>query len=203
MPDQHLRRTAGNQMKWNDIHIKTKLGITFGIGVLILVATSVTGIILMDKVESTAARSVSKALYSASFLEKQIAHMVWTERLESYVLARKNEKVALQTDGHLCVFGKWYYSDDVGKARQLMPELDNYFASVEKPHLDLHNTAVIIEKLMLKGEFDRAEEVFTKETRAYSGEVINILAKMGEIANKQALDDQASFTSNARTAQII
>ena len=39
-------------MKWSDMPIKTKLGITFGIGVLILIATSVTGIILMEKVES-------------------------------------------------------------------------------------------------------------------------------------------------------
>jgi methyl-accepting chemotaxis protein len=152
-------------MKWSDMPIKTKLGTTFGIGVLILIATSVTGIVLMKRVDSTAALSVGKALYSASFLDKQIAHMVWTERLGSYVLAHKKEKISLQTDGRLCVFGKWYYSDDVVKVRQLMPELDDYFTAVGQPHLALHRTAVVIEGLVLQGEFDKAEELFTRETR--------------------------------------
>ncbi len=190
-------------MKWNNIPIKTKLAITFGLGVCILVATSVTGIILMEKVQSTAALSLSKSFDANAFLDKQIAHINWTENLQNYIIGRKEQPLSLESDGHKCSFGKWYYGPEVNSVRQTMPELAPYLAEIEQSHLALHQTAPAIEALVMRGEFAKAEALFDKDSRAHSRVVIGLLAKMAGIANKEALDDEASFITAARTAQII
>ncbi len=190
-------------MRWNDLPIKLKLATTFSLGVCILVATSAIGILLMEKVNSTAMLSLDKAFYAESFLDKEIAHMNWTDQLKQYISNKSPTKLTLQVDGHKCGFGQWYYSADVKKLLTLMPDMAEQVKNIEEPHLALHATAPIIEKLMQEGNVAKAEELYNNDAARYSKQVISILSAMAKTAHQQAATDEGTFVSAARTAQII
>lgn len=190
-------------MNWSNLPIKIKLGITFGLGVCILAATSIISIVLMERVQNLADLSLNKAFAATSFLDKEIAHMRWTEQIERYVLNHKQEKISLQTDGHKCGFGQWYYSAEAEDLKTLMPEVAGKLKDIEQPHLNMHQTAVEIEKLVLAGEFAKAEELLNKDTLRYSAEVISLLSELGKAAQGQAVEDQEAFLSTGDAAQFF
>ncbi len=190
-------------MKFNNVPIKNKLALAFGLGVCILLATSATGIYLTEKVKDTAELSLAKAFISSSLLEKQIAHMVWTNNVEHFVASKSSDNLNVQMDGHKCAFGAWYYGEGSKQDLDIIPDLKEKMQQIGEPHLALHRSAQNILDLSRQHKFDEANEIFLKETKEYSKTVISILGSMATIAHDQAVAGENSFVSSATMSQYI
>ena len=190
-------------MWWSDLPIKKKFGITFGLGICILLSTSATGIFLTEKVKNTAEGSLGKSFANASFLERQIAHMQWTSAVENFVAAKKSDGLSVQMDGHKCGFGTWYYGEESKNMLKVMPDLTDLMRQVEEPHLALHKSAQTIAALAQQGKFDEAQEVLRTETLVNSKKVVALLGELAGKARNEALADEKSFITFAETSQYI
>lgn len=133
-------------MKWKNLKLRTKLGIGFGF-VLALLGTVVTITIfgiggIMDNAEEVIGGNKLRTEIS----QRVIDHLNWTENVSQYLNDDNVKNLNVETNPHNCAFGKWYYSDARKDAETLIPELRPLLAAIEKPHTDLHASAIEIEE---------------------------------------------------------
>ncbi len=190
-------------MFWSDLAIKTKLAIIFGVVVVILASTSLTGIVLTEKVSDTADTALTKAFATASLIDKEIAHIRWTETVDKFILQGGKGDLNVQTDGRLCGFGKWYYGNDAKVLINLVPGVGSRMRAIEDPHLQLHRSAIEIADLAKAGKLDEARKLFTERTEVYSKNVISSLADIRETVAKEATQNGIELEKTATMSQII
>jgi methyl-accepting chemotaxis protein len=86
--------------------------------------------------------------------KRYIDHLNWTNSLGEYVIHPFEHTFEHQTDHHKCKFGEWYYSENRKRAKELIPELKPLFDRLEKPHEELHHSAIIISDTLQNSKTD-------------------------------------------------
>jgi methyl-accepting chemotaxis protein len=77
--------------------------------------------------------------------EKEADHFKWVNKICRLFL-NNGAELKVETDPHKCALGKWYYSETAKKAVAGNPELSELYAALEKPHRELHASAVAIQQ---------------------------------------------------------
>nr|WP_321450334.1 methyl-accepting chemotaxis protein [uncultured Carboxylicivirga sp.] len=132
---------------WNDLRIKWKLLVSFG---LILVLLCFVGLIsntgifgIVDKANEVIEGNRLRAELETRYTQ----HLLWAKQISEFLTSPDAKKLNVQTDHHLCDFGHWYYGEGRKHAEELVPELAEVLANFEEPHKHLHESAITIEKL--------------------------------------------------------
>lgn len=76
--------------------------------------------------------------------QKEVDHLNWAGKVHGLLTDDSVTTLTVETDDHQCSFGKWLYGQGRKDAERLVPSLTSRFKSVEKPHLELHRSAVAI-----------------------------------------------------------
>ncbi len=84
--------------------------------------------------------------------EREADHVRWVETLTSCV--REGRELTLQTDPHLCAFGRWLYAYHTSNRVLAMA-----LARFEKPHAAIHEAAVTIRPLIARKDAAAVEQV--------------------------------------------
>ncbi len=117
---------------------------------------------------------------SAFLHEKMSEHLKWAHSVKDAILYREFKEIKVEKDPHLCEFGKWFYSDKVQKMRSQDAEFDNLLAAIEKPHEQLHNSVITVEKFLLAGEPGQATDYYMKNTKPITYQVLELITKVVE-----------------------
>lgn len=88
------------------------------------------------------------------------AHLNWKTKLRAFLDGKSTLSQEQAVSHHHCDFGKWYYSDGLGKFGHL-PAL----REVEKPHEELHELIRMIIDLKQHGRNDEAEAAYQNVAR--------------------------------------
>ena len=131
-------------MKWKNLNLGVKLGIAFGAVVVILAIVVIWSINGIGNIINNADEVINGNKFRSNLEEKYIQHLKWVETLQELVYDKNVTQVDLQTDPQKCAFGKWYYGGGLEEVSRLAPGLLPVIKEMEKPHGDLHNTAVEI-----------------------------------------------------------
>lgn len=95
--------------------------------------------------------NVSKLYQEDGNLKKLLSdHYQWRDDLQSTLMQNK-ERVEVQTDGHLCAYGKWYYGEGFQLFKQACPDGALEIEKMEETHLALHETAKHISETWIQG----------------------------------------------------
>ncbi len=127
-------------------NISIGMKITLGFGVILfllltLTAISVTGFnILVTNAKEVIEGNKLDGILS----QKEVDHLNWVNKVNTLLTDDSVHILSVQTDDHKCGFGKWLYSDDRKKAEARVPKLTSLIKQIEKPHYDLHQSAIEI-----------------------------------------------------------
>lgn len=125
-------------MRWCDIRLVYKLGVVFGI---ILLLFSIYGIY-----NNTVIRDINDASWalrqghedSVILLKAENAHQAWAAKVAEFLLDDSITNLSVITDGRQCSFGKWYYGPERQEMERRLPAAVPHLNALEKPHLALH-----------------------------------------------------------------
>ncbi len=134
-------------MKWNDLKIRTKLLLSFG---LLLVLLAIVGLIAsfgIGGIVKDADQVIAGNKLRGELETRYTQHLIWAKQVSEFLTSPEVTELHVQTDHHKCDFGKWYYGEGRQQAEELVPELKEILALFEKPHQELHQSALTIEEL--------------------------------------------------------
>ncbi len=195
-------------MNFNDAGIRIKLGIGFGLVLLLLTMISAWSFFQMNNIRVSITHNQVKQELRDMIKEKEINHLDWVSQVYKGLLANSNEAINVETDGHKCKFGKWYYSEDRRHAEKEMPQLKSEFAKIEEPHLNLHKEVINVkEALRTGGDGGRrtAHAIFNEKIITHLKEVRSHLNNINtEIKNELVLSENNIFdTIRAGTLLVV
>ncbi len=112
-----------------------------------------------SKKAQTALQNVSKLNEEKGNLNQLLNdHYQWRDGLQA-TLMQNLDSVSVQVDGHLCGYGKWYYSEAFQDFKRICPECADVIDSMAETHLALHTTAEHIDRIWVQGNENLVEEL--------------------------------------------
>ncbi len=120
--------------------------IALGFALVLVLLAVVAGLSYrgLSGMSDDAERTVRMAELNENLARLEIAHQSWAAEVSKLLVDEDVHELSVQTDGHKCGFGEWYYSDARKEAEQLCPEIKPYLQRIAQPHLDLHASAIEI-----------------------------------------------------------
>jgi len=140
------RNIRGKSMHLN-LTVGKKIALGFGLVLLlltILVAWSYLGV---GHIIKNAGMVISGNQLDGALAQREVDHLNWARKLTELINNDDVTTLNVQTDHHKCAFGKWLYGPERQAAEKLVPTLAPLLKKIEKPHQELHETAIEIGSL--------------------------------------------------------
>jgi methyl-accepting chemotaxis protein len=148
-------------MRWKNLSIGKKLGAGFGAVLILLAGISGYNYVGLTDVDHLAHETKQMAADNQFVLEKTIDHLNWVSKLSDLVFKQDVNTIDLQTDDHLCGFGKWLYGEEVTQLAAENEEFGHLIEAIKAPHRRLHQSATKI--LDTYVDFDRSLDALLAE----------------------------------------
>jgi methyl-accepting chemotaxis protein len=137
-------------MSWKNLSIGNKLRLAFALTILLTVTVGVWASFGIDAIVSDANAVISGNALRAELIQRELDHYAWAAKVSTFVTDPESEVLDVQTDPTKCGFGKWYYGEGRKEAEALVPDLAISLNAIERPHSELHDSAVEIAKYKVK-----------------------------------------------------
>ena len=131
-------------MKLENITIGQRITLGFGFILLLLVTLTIISVTGFNILVSNAKEVIEGNKLDGVLSQKEVDHLNWVNKVNSLLTDDSIHILNVQTDDHKCGFGKWLYSDERKNAETRVPELKGLIKKIEKPHLELHQSAISI-----------------------------------------------------------
>ncbi|MBP7737270.1 MAG: CZB domain-containing protein [Spirochaetes bacterium] len=192
-------------MKFNDIGIRMKLGIGFGLVLFLLSMISVWSFVQMNNIKNSITRNQVKQDLRDLMKEKEINHLDWAAQVSKGILAGKSDAIEAQTDGHKCKLGEWYYSEARKRVEREMPELKTELAKMEEPHLALHREVINVKESLRNGEGGRqaANRIYNEEIITHLKNVRSSLTAISAKVMDEVVQSEKSIFASIRTGMVL
>ena len=102
----------------------------------------------------------------------------------------------LQTDPHLCDFGKFLESDACRQYGEDFPRFKEIMAKVVEPHNRLHNSARLIKEALAQGDVKAAEKIYKTQT-------VTALAEVSELFYQVITAEENIVSAQAAAHKIF
>ena len=150
------------------MNLRTKLTSSFALCGAIALAVGCVGIYSAWRAKQEQAKIAQFSDLHVTLVKRQLDHLNWIRAVGEFQRDQSVTALTVQKDGRQCAFGHWFYSDSRKAAVQLVPEMHDLLASLEGPHLMLHQSAVELDALLKQGKGSRpaAAEFYASQTCA-------------------------------------
>jgi len=149
--------------------IGKKLACGFGVVLLLLV---VVGTLTFRGVSSLGVGVkdvIVKNELNESLIRKEIDHLNWANAVTELLTNDQVTELNVQTDDHLCAFGKWLFSDARAEAEQVIPELAPILKEIEGYHENLHTSAIGIKENFRQADVELPGLIAAREVDHLNG----------------------------------
>lgn len=184
-------------MNWKNLKITNKFFIAFGAIVAIMITVSYWSIRGIDGIQSNFDK-VSKANHIKAILkQKHVDHLKWSMEVDKLMTDTNSGHLTIETNPNKCAFGKWYYGDERKEAEKFIPQLTQLLINIEKPHIELHKSAIDIDNTFLLSVED-ARKIYNSQTIKSLEEVGSLINQMEILTEDYLLEnrmivDEASY----------
>ena len=131
-------------MSWKNLKLGKKLGIGFGLMLILVTAVGGWSIFGISEIVSNASDVIDGNKLRGEMVQREVDHLNWANKVNELLTNEKVTKLSVQTDPTKCAFGKWYYGEGRKHAEQMVPAIAPLLAKIEKYHTQLHESAVRI-----------------------------------------------------------
>ncbi|MFO7982858.1 MAG: methyl-accepting chemotaxis protein, partial [Desulfuromonadales bacterium] len=97
-------------------------------------------------------------------IQREVDHLKWAGALNALITDDSVDELTVQTDHRLCGLGSWYYGDGRKNAEKLLPQVAPLLEQMEKPHKDLHASAITIDDIYQEADLTLPGFLAAKET---------------------------------------
>ena len=105
------------------------------------------GHILEDATEVVSGNSLDGTL-----AQREVDHLNWISKICTLLNDEKLTELNVETDHTKCGFGKWLYGEGRKEAELRVPSLAPLFTNIEKPHKELHDSAIAIKEVFVQSD---------------------------------------------------
>jgi len=182
-------------MNWKALKLKHKLYFGFGVIVLFLLVYALVSIIGIQKIIKNGNEVITGNQIKKHIAQRELDHLRWANKVNEFLNDDNVTELHVETNDHKCKFGQFYYGEQRKKAEQLIPELKPLFRQIEKPHSELHQSAVEITNVF--EPIDRNvmlafEQVELKHLKSLL-KVDNAILRNGKIENVETDPDNCAL----------
>lgn len=191
-------------MGWNSYRLWQKIAIGIGSILALLLIISSWSIYGLSSVVKEGHEVISGNSLRSELLQREVDHLNWVKNVGVFLIDDHVQTLGVETDHTKCGFGKWYYDKARTHAEALVPALKQPLTEIEEPHRKLHESAVQIKKVLVKGHGliegkKAAEVIFSSETQPNLQKVQAQLAAMNEISKKNLQSEEGMMKNAVRT----
>jgi methyl-accepting chemotaxis protein len=193
-------------MKLNDIKIRNKLFVGFGIVLFLLTLISVWSLYQMKSIYEAINNNQVKMELRDMIKEKEINHLDWVSQVYKGLLTNRSDDINVETDGHKCKFGLWYYSDNRIRLEKEIPILKSELQKIEDPHLNLHKEVINIKKAYTTGgEEGRriAHSIFNEKVINHLKEVRTHLNSINSELKDEVIKSENNISATMKSGAIM
>ncbi len=133
-------------MKWQNMTIGKKNYTGYSIILALLCVVAGISFFGIHGIVRNAGNVIDGNKLDGQLAQREVDHLIWTGKLNAFLNDDSVTELRVEKDDHKCAFGKWLYSEKRKIAENLIPSIAPYLKEIEAAHLDLHNSAVAIDK---------------------------------------------------------
>lgn len=137
---------------WKDLSIAKKLGVSFGVVLILLAITGLISFTGIGTIVSDAEQVIDGNKLDSTLAQKEVDHLNWANKVSALLTDVHVTELTVQTDDHQCAFGQWLYGEGRKEAEIRVPSLAPLLKEIEKTHADLHASAVAIKKQFIQAD---------------------------------------------------
>ena len=127
-----------------NMSLAKKIGGGFGIIIIMLCAIAIWAIFGIRGIVDNANEVIEGNKLVGDLVQKEVDHLNWANQVNQLLTDESVTELDVQTDDHLCAFGKWLYGEGRQQAIELVPSLAPILTEIEGPHHELHTSAIAI-----------------------------------------------------------
>ncbi|MFW5681988.1 MAG: CZB domain-containing protein, partial [Phycisphaeraceae bacterium] len=120
--------------------IGKKLGIGFGIVVLLMGVTFLFGVLATSNVREAQGEARASSASATFMLEKVVDHYEWLDAVNA-AFVENHDSIDVELDPKLCGLGTFLYGEQAKDLAATSPEIARLLEEVKQPHAELHDTA--------------------------------------------------------------
>ena len=139
-------------MSWKNFTIGKKIGVGFGVVLVLLAVVGILSYSGVHGIVGNATEVIEGNKLNGELAQKEVDHLNWINEVSAFLTDDKVTTLEVETDGHLCDFGKWLFGEGRKQAEQLVPSLAPLFKDIEEPHHKLHQSAIGIGKSFVQAD---------------------------------------------------
>lgn len=139
-------------MSWKEMTIGKKIAAGFVVILTLLVVIATANYLGVGAILKDANEVIEGNKLDGFIAQKEVDHLQWMGQVNSLLNDDTVTELTVETDHTKCDFGKWLYGEGRKKAEALVPSLIPLLKAIEKPHKELHESAIAIKK-----EFKQAD----------------------------------------------
>lgn len=139
-------------MKWSDLSVGQKNGIGFGAVLLLLIVLSIISYKGVTGIVGNAGQVIQGNQLDGELAQREVDHLNWVSQVNALLTDENVTELSVQTDDHLCGFGKFLFGEGRKNAEALVPSLAPLFKSMEMPHKALHDSAIHISQVFYQAD---------------------------------------------------
>ena len=132
------------QSKISTFTVNQRITIGFGIILTLFILCGFLSFWGTNSIINNASDVIDGNRLDGELAQREVDHLNWVNKVNSLLTDDKITTLNVQTDDHKCGFGKWLYGEGRKEAEHLVPELTPLIKKIEKPHADLHKSAIKI-----------------------------------------------------------
>jgi len=156
-------------------------------GLLIAVVAAITSIYSGTMLRNNQNEINKYRAFEAELTAAKNAHLQWLRTIDNAIINKKSE-IKIGTDGQLCAFGKWYYSDGTEMVKSLPVEFQTRFKNIEKNHLTAHRLGGELIAIWNQEDLQPGIELFTTKIDPTATELIGELTTLEELCHNKAAE---------------
>jgi len=134
-------------MSWQKMTIGKKIAVGFGVVLSLLTFMGILSFSGVKGIVENAEEVIHGNELQGNLAQKEVDHLNWANKVNALLTDDTVTRLEVQTDHRKCAFGQWLYGEGRTEAEHLVPELAPLFKSIEKPHEQLHASALEIDKV--------------------------------------------------------
>ena len=193
----------------NRLRISTRLYGVISILTALLLVLGILSWYNMNNIVGQKDSAISALQLGETLIKQEVAHLDWALDLSWSIVTQTTFTGAL--DHTLCGFGQWYFDfATTPEFAELSPALIQAFRDIEKPHEDLHRTALSMNE-MLRGAnysaqaWSQAHTLFAEETMPILSQVRAGFAQIEHLLEGDIvrLEEAADRVANQSTITIL
>ena len=194
-------------MGFKDVNLSGKLGIGFGVIVVILAGLVTWVVISVGGIVSNAEQVIEGNKLRGDLTLREVEHLNWANAVTTLVTDDTVHELSVTTDPRLCNFGQWYYSDARLEAEARVPELAPLLAEIEEFHTNLHVSAADIQDVYMPEEDQIVSDlaVARSDLLAWAHQIKDLLVLGSASSDDVELDPQrgalAGFLASPNTVE--